>query len=311
MSTSKKDNVHAALPAAAPIIWFDGEYVPLNQATVPITTHSLHYGTAIFEGIRFYKTSSGPAVFRLPDHSQRFFYSADVLGMDIPYPEDELEQAILSLIKKNELSDGYIRTIAFFGEGISLVRDDLKVRVAIILLPWPTHQGKAPVRLGLSRFIKPDPRSIIHEAKIAGHYVNSYLAATSVDQSAYGGALMLDGEGNVAETPVANIFGVKDNIVFTPRPGSILPGITRNTVLQFARLFGLSANERVVPLSELQQADEVFITGTAVEVTPIGAIEGARIGDGAIRRITVQLAQAYKDCVQGRNPKFEHWLTRV
>jgi len=311
MSADKKDDAQTTLPSAAPTVWFNGEYIPLVQATIPITTHSLHYGTAIFEGVRFYQTSLGSAVFRWRDHSQRFFSSADVLSMHIPYSKDELERAALNLIKKNELSEGYIRAIAFFGEGISLIRADLKVQVAIFLLPWPTPEVKEPVRLGLSRFIKSDPRSIIHTAKIAGHYVNSYLAATSIDQSKYGGTLMLDGEGNVAETSVANIFAVKDRIIFTPKIGSILPGLTRDTILQLARWLGISAQERVISLSELQQAEEVFITGTAVEVVPVSMIEEAGIGDGRRGEITVQLEQAYKDCVQGRNSEFEHWLTRV
>lgn len=309
MASDKQEGAHTTLPQAAPYAWMDGAYLPLSAASIPITTHSLHYGTAVFEGIRFYDTVRGPAVFRLPDHLQRFFASALTLGMAIPHALDELERAIRELIARNELADGYIRTIAFFGEGISLIRNDLAVRVAIFLLPWLVRREKEPVRLCVSRFTKPNPESIVHEAKVAGHYVNSYMAAMSVQQPGYGGALMLDARGNVAETPVANIFGVKDGGVYTPQPGSILPGITRDTILELAPALGIPAEQRVVSLHDLERADELFITGTAAEVTPVSGINEAEVGGGSTGEVTTRLARAYEECVHGRDAAFQKWLT--
>lgn len=311
MVSGKQDDAHTTLPTAAPHVWLDGGYIPLGAANIPITTHSLHYGTAVFEGIRFYKTARGPAIFRLPDHLQRFFASARVLGMVIPYALDELERAIRELIARNELVAGYVRIIAFFGEGISLIRNDLVVRAAIFLLPWPVRREKEPVRLCVCRFTKPNPESIVHEAKVAGHYVNSYMAATSVQQPGYDGALMLDSFGNVAETPVANIFGVKNGGVYTPQSGSILPGITRATILELAPALGIPAKQRVVSLPDLQRADELFITGTAVEVTPVCGVGEVNAGDGSAGEITTRLARAYEECVHGRDTAFQKWLTYV
>ncbi|OJI06233.1 branched-chain-amino-acid transaminase [bacterium CG10_46_32] len=309
MPVDRQNDAHTTLPTAAPCVWMDGEYLPIGDANIPITTHSLHYGTAVFEGIRFYETERGPAVFRLDDHFRRFFASADVLGMVLPYDMEGLKQVTCELITRNGLAAGYIRAIAFFGEGISLIRDDLKVRVAIFLLPWPVHKGKDPVRLEVSRFTKPSPVSIVHEAKVAGHYVNSYMAATSAKQPGYGGALLLDGQGNVAETPVANIFGVKSGGIYTPQTGSILPGITRATVLELASELGIPAHARTVSLDELMWADELFITGTAAEVTPVAGIGQEVVGSGAVGRITAMLMQMFEECVHGRDTKFQHWLT--
>lgn len=311
MSASEKE-AHTTLPSAAEWVWHQGGFCRLREAVVPITTHSLHYGSAVFEGIRFYETKKGPAVFRLDDHLARFEMSARTMGMRLEYTMEGYAEVIAALIRKNELLSGYIRTIAYFGEGISLTRDDLETCVSIFLLPWPVHQSKEVIRLGISEFEKPSPASTVHAAKIAGHYVNSYLAALSVPRPRFSGALLMDWQGRVAETPVANIFGVRNGKLFTPGVNSILPGITRDTVLQLAPPLHLEAYERSVSLQELQYADEVFITGTAAEIAPVGAIDDVQIGEGTRGPITTVLTRAFDDCVRGINePPAPGWLTYV
>ncbi|OIO49495.1 MAG: branched-chain-amino-acid transaminase [Parcubacteria group bacterium CG1_02_41_12] len=310
MSNNNENHAHTTLPSVARFVWMDRAYMPLSSATVPITAHSLHYGTAVFEGIRFYETDKGPAVFRLQDHIYRLFASANAMSMRLEHDEDELTRVVCELIRRNNLADGYVRMIAYYGDGISLTRDDLQTHIAIFLLPWPSKKMK-PIRLQISKFRKSDPRTIIHRAKVAGHYVNSYLAASSFDQSRYDGALMLDCDGWVAETTVANIFSVKDSILFTPKPGSILPGITRDTVLKLAQSMSIQCIESNVSMDHLKHSDEVFITGTASEVIPVKGIDEADIGEGAVGHITSQLSNAFNESVRGRNSEFLSWLTRA
>ncbi len=294
-------------------IWLDGEFINWSEAKIHILTHTLHYGGGIFEGIRAYKTKNGPAVFRLDDHLNRFFYSASVLNMKIPFEKEEIKKAILDLIRINKIEECYIRPIAFFGYGkMGLNPEGSPVQVGIIAWPWGQYLGgKETISVKISKYIRLHPQSIVSDAKINGYYVNSILASLDVQSQGYDEALLLDYEGFVAEGPGENIFIVKGRKIFTPVSGSILAGITRKSIIKIAHDLGLSVEEKKISVEELKSADEAFFVGTAVEVCPIGKIDEVLINNQKIGEITKTIKEIFEKVVRAEKEDYLDWLTIV
>ena len=293
------------------LIWMDGKIVPWGNATVHVLTHSLHYGSAVFEGIRFYETGDGPAVFRLKDHTTRFFYSANTISMQIPFSEDEINSAIIETVRVNEISTGYIRPLAYFGYGkMGLRPTGAPVNLSIAVWPWDSYLGANPIKVKTSPYMRIHPKTTSMEAKISGNYVNSTFAGVDAVSSGYQEALLLDFEGNVAEGPGENIFIVKNNILYTPPAGKILTGITRKSLMTIAKDLGYSVQEKQLNIEDVSDADEAFFSGTAAEVTPIASLDDhpMKYPTGPI---TKKLRDTYLSTVKGKNEKYKSWLTIV
>lgn len=292
-------------------VWMDGAFIKGEQATVPLLTHSLHYGSAVFEGIRFYETAKGPAVFRLNDHIKRLFYSAKVVGMKIPFTQKELVDAILELIEKNKLTSGYIRPIVFYGSKMGLDPCGADVRVAIACWPWGKYLEKEVVKVKTSPYMRIHPKSSVMTSKISGHYANSILATIDAKKQGYDEALLLDYKGNIAEGPGENIFFVKGDTLVTPPAGSILPGLTRDTIMTIARNLGYKIVEKNIKPNDIIKFDEAFFTGTAAELTAIGTIGAVKIGAGKEGGVTRKIRETYHRLVRGELPRHEKWLAYV
>ncbi len=291
-------------------IWMNGGLVPWENATVHVMTHALHYGDGAFEGIRFYKTSSGPGIFRLREHMERLVYSASVLGMIIPFSIEQLCEATCELIRANEIVQGYIRPLAYYGYGVmGLNPRNSPTEMMIACWPWGKYLPVEQADIKVSSYIRIHPRSTIADAKICGHYVNSILAVLELKGTKYHEALFLDSEGMIAEGPGENFFIVKNEEIHTPPLGTILAGITRSTIIQMARDAGITVRERGISLDEAYDADEAFFTGTAAEVTPIGTINDSVIGSGKIGPITNVLKSRYLDAVVGNTDSYRGFLT--
>lgn len=289
-------------------IWFNGKLVDWDKAKIHILTHTLHYGSGVFEGIRCYETSLGPAVFRLDDHLKRLFNSAKYLNLKIPYSLQELKKAIVNLIKLNKVKNCYIRPICFYGYGkMGLDPEGAEINVAIALWEWPKYL-KESVKVKISKFIRLHPQSVVSSAKVCGYYVNSIFATFDAKNSGYDEALLLDYKGFVAEGPGENIFMVKNKTLYTPKLGSILPGITRNTVFEISKDFGYKVIEKDITLKELFNADELFFTGTAAEITPIIQINQYKKKFG---EVTQKIKDLYKEIVTGKVKKYYKWLSFV
>ena len=292
--------------------WRDGEFVENDsgKGKIALVDHALHYGTGVFEGIRFYETSDGPAVFRLREHMERLHYSASVLELVSPFSVDELCAATLELIRKNGFSSGYIRPVVLFGEGkmgINPVGADIVTFIAA--WPWGKYLSDEPITVGVSPWIRIHPKSLQCDAKINGHYVNSVMSSQWAKKNNYQEALLLDYEGNIAEGPGENIFLVKDGKLLTPKLGTILAGITRATVIELAKKeFGIETVEKVLTLDDLFDADEAFFTGTAAEITIIKSVDGRQIGvQGNV--VGDKLKGLYHDVVCGRVEGRRGWLS--
>lgn len=294
-------------------IWLDGKFVDWSEAKIHILTHTFHYGGGVFEGIRAYQTEKGVAVFRLKEHIERFFYSASCLEMKIPFSEEEIKRAILETIKISKLKECYIRPLAFFGYGkMGLNPEGIPTNIAITVWPWGAYLGgKETVDVKISKFIRIHPKSTIADAKICGNYVNSILASQEAKKEGFDEALFLDFEGNVAEGPGENIFMIKNHCLYTPPPGSILPGITRDSCIQIAKDLGISVEEKQITPQEIKSADELFFTGTAVEICPIGRIDDKIIRNGKIGEITREIKEVYKKTVRGEEERYLNWLTFI
>jgi branched-chain amino acid aminotransferase len=299
---------------ATKTIWVNGELVDWADARFHVSAHSLHYGTGVFEGIRCYATGDGPAVFRLSDHLQRLTDSARLVSMRLPYTVEELRAAVLELIAANDLPACYVRPLAFYGAGeLTVYPGTNPVEVVIMAWPWGAYLGEAGQREGISAIVsswkRVGPNTIPHVAKASGVYLNSMLATQAAKRAACEEAILLTDEGVVADGPGENVFVVKEGVIRTPPLStSILPGITRNTVLTLARDRGYAVEERHLIRTDLYLADEVFMTGTAAEVTPVRAVDGHEIGAGPV---TLELQQAYWDAVHGRSERYLHWLDFV
>lgn len=294
-------------------IWLNGKFVKWRDAKIHVLSHTLHYGSGAFEGIRCYKTEKGPAIFRLKEHVQRMLNSFSIFGVKCPYTQEQIEQAIKDTVRTNWLEEGYIRPILFFGYGEMGLKNlgKCEINLAIACWPWGSYLGEKAINAKISSIRRISPLSFVTEAKICGHYVNSILASKDVKKQHYDEAIMLDYKGNVAEGPGENIFIVKGKEIFTPRLTSILAGITRDSVINIARDMGYKVKEKTIRVKELLSADECFFTGTAAEVTAIARIDDKKIGKGSIGNITAQIKNAYLNIVKGRNKKYENWLSYV
>jgi branched-chain amino acid aminotransferase len=293
-------------------IWMNGELVDWADARVHVGAHGLHYGTGVFEGIRCYETERGPAVFRLNDHLLRLENSAQLLYMELPYAVDELRSACHELIAVNGLPECYIRPIAFYGYGeLGVHTKGNPIDVVIMSWPWGAYLGEegqtAGIRVMISSWRRVGPNTIPHVAKATGIYLNSMLATHEAARAGYDEAILLTEDGYLADGSGENIFVIKDGVVATPDlAASILPGITRNTVIQIAQDLGYPVVEKRLIRTDLYLADEVFMCGTAVEVTPIRSVDDHEIGPpGAV---TKEIQKAYLDTVRGRSERWAHWL---
>lgn len=292
------------------LIWMDGKLIPWEKANTHVLTHSLHYGAGVFEGIRFYNTPKGPAVFRLNDHLKRLYYSAKCVEMKIPFKINELHNAIIDLIVKNEIKSGYIRPLAYFGFGkMGLNPKGCPVNVCIAIWPWDSYLGDKPVNCKISNYMRIHPKTTIADAKISGHYINSILAIQEIHKKGYEEAILLDYKGNIAEGPGENVFIVKKGILITPPKGTILPGITRDSLMKIAKKNGIKVKVRKISKKALLSADEAFYSGTAAEVTAIASVNKKKINHGKTGKITQFLKDEFMLAVKGESDTWEKWLT--
>lgn len=297
---------------AKPKIWFNGRLIGWNDSKIHLTSYSLHYGAAAFEGIRFYQTKKGIALFRLKDHIKRLLKSAEILGMNIRYSQKELEKSAKLTVKASGMKSGYLRPIIFYGESKLFVHaKDSRVNIAMIILPWEKYLQNNSVRVMISKYIRIHPKSVPMEAKISGYYVNSLFAILDARKNGYDEALLLDHNGYVAEGPAENFFIVKNNVLMTPQLGNILPGITRDSIIEIAKDNGIEVIEKNLKPEDAKNSDEAFFTGTGAEITPIVQIGKSMIGNGKIGLMTQKLAGLFGDAVSGKNMKYEKWLDYV
>ena len=298
------------------VIWIDGELIAWRDAKVHVLTHSLHYGLGVFEGVRAYDTSRGPCIFRLHDHTRRLFDSAQILRLDIPFSESDLNAAQKDVFAFNDLDEGYLRPVAYLGsEAMGLRADGLTVNVAIACWPWPDYMDPQSRELGItvrtSSYTRHHVNITMCKAKANGNYINSIMALREAIDSGCDEALLLDNEGYVAEGSGENFFLVKNGVIHTPELTSCLPGITRDTVLVFARELNIPVIERRITRDEVYIADEAFFTGTAAEVLPIRELDGRVIGDGKPGSVTLRLQSLYFDQVRGKRDAHPDWHVLV
>ena len=298
------------------VIWFDGKMVDWRDAKIHVLTHTLHYGMGVFEGLRAYKAEQGTAIFRLQAHTDRLFESAGIMNMDIPFDKETLNKAQIAAVSDNNLESAYIRPMCFYGsEGMGLRADNLKVHVMVAAWEWGAYLGQESldngIRIRKSTFIKNDSHPSMYLAKANGNYINSMLALDEAMNKGYDEALLLDSKGNVAEGSGENIFVIKDGVFYTPTLVASLNGITRNTIMTLAKEQGYDVVETEIKIEELYDADEVFFTGSAAEVTPIREIDDNSIGNGSRGPITEKLQTMYFDLVHGRLDVHQDWLTVV
>jgi branched-chain amino acid aminotransferase len=298
------------------LIWYDGEMVPWREATTHVLTHTLHYGMGVFEGVRAYQTDRGPAIFRLEEHTRRLFRSARILGMTIPFTEDQLNEAQKAAVRENHLKSAYIRPMCFYGpEGMGLRADNLKVHAIVAAWEWGAYLGaenmERGIRIKTSSFNRHHVNITMCKAKANGNYMNSMLALQEALSCGYDEALLLDVEGYVSEGSGENFFMVCDGVIHTPELTSALDGITRRTIVALAAEEGIEVREKRITRDEVYVADEAFFTGTAAEVTPIRELDCRPIGNNGRGPITERLQSLYFDVVHGRTDRHEAWLTFV
>ncbi|MGQ0794368.1 MAG: branched-chain amino acid transaminase [Deltaproteobacteria bacterium] len=298
-------------------IWFDGEIVPWNEAKVHVLTHTLHYGLGVFEGIRAYKCHDGrAAVFKLNDHINRLFASAHIAQMKIPFTKERLKQAVFDTLRANNMKEGYVRPIAFIGDGVMGVHPkNNPVRVAIAVWSWGAYLGddgmNNGIRTKISSYTRMHVNTHMTKAKICGNYVNSVLAKLEVTAMGFDEAIMLDADGYIAEGSGENIFIVRGGVLKTPPLTSILEGITRNTAVEIAQSEGMRVVFERFTRDELYIADEAFFTGTAAEITPIREVDLRAIGSGRPGEITKTIQTKFFDIIKGRDEKYSAWLDYV
>jgi len=296
-------------------VWFDGKFVTLDKAKVPITTHALHYGTSIFEGIRAYWNGSNLYVFRLDEHVKRFRKSGQFYNISLNFSDKEISDAIIGICKKNKIKKScYIRPFYFVGDyGINLhVTAKAPTSVAIFSFPFGDLFNKNGITAGVVSWRKFSDNSIPPQAKMGGNYLNSIIATQEAKKNGFDEAILLDQNGNVSEAPGENIFIVRNGQLITPPlSSSALEGITRDAVIKVGRDLDMEVLEREVTRSELTTSDEIFLTGTAAEITPIISIDGAKIGNGKPGSITKKMMNEYQDIVMSHNEEYSHWLTPV
>lgn len=299
------------------LIWMDGEMVPWREAKVHVLTHTFHYGLGVFEGVRAYKTpEKGTCIFRLKEHTDRLFRSAHILGMDMPYDKATLNQAQRDVVRENNLEEGYLRPMCFYGsEGMGLRADGLKTHVMVAAWEWPSYMDPAArdrgIKVRTSSYTRHHVNISMCKAKANGNYINSMLALREALDSGAEEALLLDNEGYVAEGSGENVFIVRNNKLYTPELTSCLEGITRDTIFTLAAELGYTIEEKRITRDEVYVADEAFFTGTAAEVVPIRELDSRTIGSGSRGPLTERLQAMYFDSVRGNRSQNTQWLDPV
>ena len=297
------------------VIWKNGSFEKWEEASVHLLSHTMHYGTGVFEGVRAYKTEKGAAIFRLDDHTDRLFEAAAKLSIEIPYSRDELNEVQKEIFKINNLEEGYLRPIVYLGsESLGIRATELSVNVAVAAWEWPSYMSPEAKESGISvikssfdQYSNP-----LHSGyKIIGTYINSTMALHEAIKMGADEAILLDKNGFISEGSGENIFLIKDNKIFTPRTEHCLNGITRKSVITIASNMGFDVVEKDLTLDELFDSDEAFFTGTAVEITPISKIDKKVIGIGSRGPITERLQKTYNDIIFGKNKNYDHWLSLV
>jgi branched-chain amino acid aminotransferase len=295
-------------------IWMNGKLVPFKNAKVHVLTHALHYSTSIFEGIRCYDTPEGSAIFRLPEHVDRFFNSAKAYSMKMPYSKKKISDGIINTVKASKLKQCYIRPLAYYGYGtMGLTPTNNKVDVSISCWEWKMGESKAGkfsgARCKISKWIRIDSKSQPMQAKSAANYSNAALARMEALNAGYDEAIMLNNKGHVAEGSAENIFVVKNGKITTPPlDADILNGITRDSAIKLLKSNKIKVIEKNLRINDLLKADEIFMTGTAAEVKSVTRVNKTKIGSGKMGDITKELQESFMDTVMGRNKKFRSWL---
>lgn len=306
-----------ALPQDSGFIWLNGTFVPAEDAKVHVMTHTLHYGSGVFEGVRAYETERGTAIFRLHAHTDRLFRSAKILGMKIPFTKEEILQAQIDTVKKNKLKAAYIRPLVYYDHSsLGLrIKPESQVKVAIAVWEWGAYLGEDQAENGIrakfSSFCRHHVGAAFTKAKSCGQYINCTHASTEAAKAGYDEALMLDPEGYVAEASSANFFMVRDGVLITPPADNCLEGITRDTILKIAKDEGIPIEKRRITRDEVYIADEAFLTGTAVEVTPIKEVDNRAIGNGKPGPITLKLKKIFVDQVHGKTNRYPEWSVLI
>lgn len=302
-------------PFVPKFVWFDGKFVKDEDAKVSVMTHAIHYGTSVFEGLRGYWNSNNLYIFRLQDHIKRFRNSGKVYSISLRFTDKEMTNAIIQLCKKNNVKEScYIRPFYFVARyGINLhVTETSPTHAAIVMFPFGDLFNKNGISAGISSWRRIQDISTPPLAKMGGNYLNSILATQECKRDGYDEAILLDHLGNISEAPGENIFVVRDGKLLTPPPSSsTLEGITKDSVVQIAIDLGYQIIEREIPRTEIYFADEVFLTGTAAEITPIISVDGKKVGDGKVGEITKRIRTIYSDATMGRNKKYSKWITGV
>ena len=300
----------------AKVIWMDGKLVPWNEAKIHVLSHSLHYGSGVFEGLRCYKTDKGPAIFRLKDHLRRLYESAHIMMMEIPFSPEQLLAAVKETVRANGMEECYVRPLVHRGYG-QLGINPLKcpVNVSISVWKWGAYLGEEGLTRGIrakvSSFSRSHVNTLATKAKATGNYLNAVMAKMEAIRDGYDEAVMLDTDGNLSEGTGENLFLVDHGKIKTVAARTILLGITRETVMTLLEDSGQPVREAILTRDQLYSADEAFFTGTAAEVTPIREVDHRKIGKGSPGPLTKDVQEKYFDVVHGRNPKYHHWCDWV
>ena len=298
-------------------IWMDGELVDWREAKIHVLTHTLHYGCGAFEGVRAYKTAQGPAIFRLREHTERLFNSAKILRMKIPFSIEQVEDAQKAVVRENALESCYLRPLTWIGsEKLGVSPKGNKIHLMVAAWAWGAYLGeegmKRGIRVKTSSYTRHHVNITMTQAKTVSNYTNSILANMEATEDGYDEALLLDASGFVSEGAGENLFVIKNGVVYTPDlSAGALNGITRNTIFHICQDLGLKLVEKRITRDEVYISDEAFFTGTAAEVTPIRELDRIEIGSGSRGPITEKIQSAFFDIVNGRNPKYAHWLSAV
>lgn len=302
-------------PFVPKFVWFDGKLVRDEDAKVPVMTHAIHYGTSVFEGLRGYWNSKNLNIFRLQDHIKRFRNSGKVYSIALRFTDKEIANAIIQICKKNNVKEScYIRPFYFIGKhGINLhVTENTPTHAAIVMFPFGELFNRNGIKVGISSWRRIHDISTPPLAKMGGNYLNSILATQESKRNGYDEAILLDHLGNISEAPGENIFIIRNGKLLTPPPSSsALEGITKDSVVKIAEDLGYKIVEREIPRTEIYFADEVFLTGTAAEISPVISVDGKKVGDGKVGKITENIRKVYSDITMGKNKKYSKWITPV
>ena len=298
-------------------IWYNGSIINWDDAKIHVMSHVLHYGSGVFEGIKCYETNNGRSIFRLNEHIERLFQSGKLYGMNIPYTKDELIQGCIDIIKLSDTGDSYIRPIVFYGyDTLGVNPKNCPINVAIATFYWGAYLGDGALDKGVRTTISPWKKFSIHSmpaiAKGSGHYLNSMLAVTDAKKRGFDEAILMNEDGNIAEGSGQNIFIIKNKELYTnDQNSSILLGITRDSLIQICSDIGVKVNIENLSLDSLLNADEVFFSGTASEVTPVCSVDEHIIADGSPGPLTIKLQEIYMDIVRAKNDSYNSWLTMI